>query len=137
MFMDVLKQAKKKYHFQIKNFCIMSNHVHLVIKPGEEDSLSKIMQWILSVFAMRWNRRHNLSGHVWGERFFSRIIAGILDYLRVFMYIDDNPVNAFLVELPWQWEYGGIWHHRHGIMAVVDAPEPIVAALLPYHTRLD
>jgi putative transposase len=111
----------------------MNNHIHLVINPGTDHSLSRIMQWILSVFAMRWNRKHNLTGHVWGDRFFSRIIAGIVDYLRVFMYIDANPVKAFLADCPWQWEYGGLWHHRHGIITVVDEPEPIVLDYLPCH----
>jgi putative transposase len=94
------------------------------------------MQWLLSVFAMRWNRRHHQTGHLWGERFFSRIIAGILDYLRVFMYIDDNPVKASLAESPWQWQHGGVWHHRHGLMTIVDEPEPVITGFLPYHTRL-
>jgi putative transposase len=133
LFLNVLKKAKKRYDFQVKNFCIMSNHLHLIIKPGKEESLSRIMQWILSVFAMAWNRRHHLKGHLWGERFFSKIIAGILDFLRTCMYIDDNPVKAGLVELPWQWEYGGLWHHRRGIVEIVDAPDPITVDFLPHH----
>ena len=70
LFMLILKQAKKKFVFSIKNFCIIGNHVHLLIKPGPGESLSKIMQWLLGVFAQAWNRKHGLSGHLWGDRFF-------------------------------------------------------------------
>jgi putative transposase len=133
LLLDVFKRAKKKFDFHIKNFCIMNNHLHLLIKPGKGESLSKIMQWILSVFAMNWNRRHHLTGHVWGERFFSRIIAGIVDFLRTFMYIDDNPVIAKLVSESREWEFGGLWHHRREIPGVIDKPDPLTAHFFPEH----
>ena len=100
LFMNVLKRARRKFVFSLKNFCIMGNHIHLLIKPGPGVSLSKIMQWVLGVFAQLWNKKHNLSGHLWGDRFFSRIILGLLDFLRVFLYIDYNPVIAGLAIQP-------------------------------------
>ena len=133
LLLTVIKRAKKRYRFQIKNFCIMNNHLHLLIKPGENESLSRIMQWILSVFAMAWNRKHNLHGHVWGERFYSRIVEGIVDFLRVFIYIDDNPVLAQLVDSSWKWRFGGLWHHHHGITGVADPPDDIVLHYCPEH----
>ena len=133
LLLAVIKRAKKRYCFQVKNFCIMNNHLHLLIKPGKDESLSRIMQWILSVFAMLWNRKHNLTGHVWGERFFSRIIAGTIDFLRTFFYIDENPVYAQLVEQPWKWEFGGLWHHHKGITDVTDAPDSLILQFCPEH----
>jgi len=133
LMLTVIKRAKKKYRFQIKNFCIMNNHLHLLIKPGENESLSRIMQWILSVFAMAWNRKHNLNGHVWGERFYSRIIVGIVDFLRVYIYIDDNPVYAQLTDCSWKWKFGGLWHHHHGIVDVTDEPETWILEFCPEH----
>jgi putative transposase len=133
LLLAVIKRAKKKYRFQIKNFCIMNNHVHLLIKPGNGESLSKIMQWILSVFAMAWNRKHQLNGHVWGERFFSRIIAGIVDFLRVFIYIDDNPVHAQLVDHPWKWEFGGLWHHQRRKKDISEQPDTLILRFFPEH----
>ena len=133
LMITVIKRAKKRYRFQLKNFCIMNNHLHLLIKPGEKESLSRIMQWILSVFAMAWNRKHNLKGHVWGERFYSRIIEGIVDFLRVFIYIDDNPVNAQLVDCAWKWKFGGLWHHHHGVADITDEPDTWVLEFCPEH----
>jgi putative transposase len=133
LMLAVIERAKKRYRFQIKNFCILNNHIHLLIKPDKNESLSRIMQWILSVFAMTWNRRHKLWGHVWGERFFSRIILGIVDFLRVFIYIDENPVQAQLVNHPCEWQFGGLWHHRCGINAVTEPPDDIVLYYCPEH----
>ena len=133
LLLSVIKRAKKRYSFNVKNFCIMNNHIHLLIKPGDGESLSRIMQWILSVFALAWNRKHGISGHVWGERFFSRIIAGIVDFLRVFMYIDENPVYAHLVEHRCKWEFGGLWHHKNGIENISEKLEPALYDFFPEH----
>jgi len=67
-----------------------------------------------------WNKRHGFSGHLWGDRFFSRIIYGILDFLRVFSYIDQNPVAAGLADHPEQWEYGGAWHQKNRINTIIE-----------------
>ena len=126
LFMDILKRAKKKFNFSLKNFCIMGNHVHLLIKPGSGESLSKIMQWLLGVFAQLWNRKHNISGHLWGDRFFSRIIMGIFDFLHVFLYINYNPVIAGMVNQPEEWMYGGLWHYKKGLTDIISLSDPIV-----------
>ena len=49
MFLDVIRRAKTKYCFSITNFCIMGNHFHLIIQPHKNQSLSRIMQWILRI----------------------------------------------------------------------------------------
>src|SRR5574344_2177022 len=77
LFLVVLPRAKKKYGFIFRNFCIMGNHVHLEIMPKNEVSLSKIMQWILSVFAQQYNKIHNYKGHVWYDRFKSKAIESM------------------------------------------------------------
>ncbi|HOX13887.1 MAG TPA: transposase [Spirochaetia bacterium] len=120
LFLSVVKRAKRKYAFRIENFCIMGNHFHLVIIPGKGMSLSTIMQWIMSVFAMAYNRICGYTGHVWGERFFSRILSGFRELLAVFAYIDNNPVQASLIEDPRKWRFGGLWHNRTGCRDIVE-----------------
>jgi len=126
LFLSILKKAKKKFNFSLQNFCIMGNHIHLLIKPGAKESLSKIMQWLLGVFARLWNIKYSLTGHLWGDRFFSRVISGILDFIRVFTYIDNNPVIAGFVKHPEQWAYGGLWHRKHGWTEVMGFPDPLI-----------
>ena len=64
MFLSVLRRAKRKYDFRLENFCIMGNHFHFVIQPGRGESLSAIMRWIMSVFAMAYNKIRGFTGHV-------------------------------------------------------------------------
>lgn len=124
LFLSVVKRAKAKYAFRLENFCIMGNHFHFIIQPSKDESLSAIMRWILSVFAMAYNRRHGLTGHVWGQRFFSKIIANLRELLRAFEYIDDNPVRAGQVDDRRQWRWGGLWHDQNGCREIVEARAP-------------
>jgi putative transposase len=114
LFLNVVKRAKKKYRFRIDNFVIMGNHVHLIIRPGDGESLSAIMQWLLGVFAQAWNRAHFQTGHVWGDRFFSKIINDCQEYIKTFLYVVYNPSAAHMVRNPEDWEFGGLWHFISG-----------------------
>ncbi|MDR1466613.1 MAG: transposase, partial [Treponema sp.] len=76
----------QKFHFRLWSFCIMGNHIHLLIKPGKDGNLSVIMQWIKCNFTKAWNKAHGRKGHLWGERFYSRITSGTSDFLRTREY---------------------------------------------------
>lgn len=129
LFLLVLREAKKKYDFSIEHFCIMGNHYHLIIRPGKNECLSVVMKWIMQVFAMRYNRRLGISGHVWGDRFFSRIIVDREDFKRTFEYINDNPVKEHFVPEPGSWPYGGLYHHRTMRFDILDLLPQWIAAL--------
>jgi len=100
----MLRDAKEKYGFTLHNFCVMPNHIHLLITPEAGSDLSRILQWIKTNSAKVYNRTYNLNDHLWGERFFSRIIKDPDDYSAVFEYIDSNPIKAGLVEKTEEWD---------------------------------
>ncbi|MDR2537100.1 MAG: transposase [Treponema sp.] len=120
MFLDFVEKAKKKFCFELWNFTVMDNHIHFLIKPGKDASLSKIMQWIKGNFAKRWNKIHHTHGHVWGERFFSKIIRDEGQFDQVSEYIDNNPVEARLVKDAKNWEFGGLFHKLRRIVGLID-----------------
>ncbi len=136
LFLEVLQRAKSKYTFRLENFCIMGNHFHLMVRPEGTTNLSRLMQWVMSVFAMAYNRLHGLVGHVWGSRFFSRIVSGLQEFLKMFVYIDDNPVDAHQVEDKRDWRYGGLWHHRAGIVKLCMRIGSVHRLFFPEHTQL-
>jgi putative transposase len=94
------------------------------------------MQWILSVFAMAWNRKHFASGHVWGERFFSKIIDSMREYVKTFMYVTQNPVRAQLVNRIDEWEFGGLWHFIIGSQEILGELPYFTSFLYHWHYRL-
>jgi putative transposase len=136
LFLLVVRRAKGKYRFRLENFCIMGNHFHFILQTLPGESLSAIMRWILSVFAMCYNRIMGLTGHVWGDRFFSRIIASLRELIEVFEYIDNNPVEAQQGKDRRRWRWGGLWHHRTGRRDIVEEPASWLLPLIPEHLPL-
>ncbi|MCL2174918.1 MAG: transposase [Treponema sp.] len=105
-----IEDAKDKYHFKLHNFCVMPNHIHLLLTPKEGTNLPRIIQWIKTKSAKRWNSSFNRQDHLWGERFFSRPIKNESDYVDVYNYIDQNPVKAGLVKQPHDWKGSGAYY---------------------------
>ncbi len=130
MFVAVVKRAKALYRFGIKNYCVMGNHVHLIIQPHGDASLSKIMQWILSVFACAFNKRYNLTGHVWYDRFKSFILATLRMFLEKFVYIAENPVMAGIVYRYDDFFYCGASQLKRGMRGISDPPDIITCMFL-------
>ncbi len=122
MFMLTVRRAKTNYDFIVRNFCIMNNHIHFIIEPRGDAELSKIMQWILGVFAQTYNRKYGLKGHVWYDRFKSKVIDSIRQYLNTFIYIANNPVKAGIVDRAADYEYNGIADMQKGIMDIMERP---------------
>ena len=122
LFLIYIKRVKKKHSFAMYNFCIMGNHIHFVIRPDKDSSLSKIMQWLLGNYAKAWNKAHGVTGHLWGDRFFSKIINNGKSFLRTFAYISNNPVVAGLTGKAENWEAGGVCHFIKGETSILDIP---------------
>jgi putative transposase len=116
----VLQEAKEKFCFRLSNFCVMPNHVHLLIQPGEGTNLSMIMHWIKTQSAKWWNNVHGSKNHLWGDRYFARVIDDPEDYEKVMRYIDHNPVTAGLCENPAEWKASGAFYKVQNLPELVD-----------------
>ena len=109
----------------------MSNHIHLMIQPRESTDISKIMQWILSVFATRFNKIFGYKGHVWYDRFKSKIIYTLNQLIRVFEYISLNPVKAQLAESVFDYSFSALQHIKQNRRDLVDPPDPVLLLAFP------
>jgi len=114
-----LQDAKEKFDFILTNFCVMPTHIHLLIQPAEGTCLSKIMQWIKTMSAKRWNFIHKSTDHLWGHRYFARMIKDKQEYEFVTDYIEQNPVAAGLVQNPADWEASGSFYKSRNIDGLI------------------
>ncbi len=130
MFLHITERAKESHSFQLWNFCIMGNHIHFMIRPTKGESLSRIMQWILGVFARMYNRVFNLHGHVWYDRFKSKVIVSFRQYVNTFVYIAHNPVKAGIVDDPVDYHYSGIACYHKGILGILERPPNRILRIL-------
>jgi putative transposase len=106
-FISILKKCKDKYNMMLHDLVIMLSHVHLVICPGENSSISDIMHFINRGYAYWYNSVHERKGHFWEDRFYGEIIKDDFQLLAAMRYIDLNPVRANYCKTPTEWKYSG------------------------------
>jgi len=97
LYLNLLYRYKKKYQFKLFCYCLMANHIHLLIKVGEKGNISQIMQAITNAHTRHYHFKYHTSGHVWQGRFKSPIIGDDQYLLTVMQYIEQNPIRAGMV----------------------------------------
>jgi len=106
-YLALIKKYKERYGFKLYAYCIMDNHVHLLIETGETP-LSKIMQGIQQSFTQRYNKKFDRTGHVFQQRYKSQLCDKERYLLQVMKYIHYNPVEAGLKKgLDYEWSSHG------------------------------
>jgi putative transposase len=105
LFLSVLHEARGALPVHLYNYCLMTNHVHLLFKVGCDDTLSKAMHWLSTSFVRRFNKATERKGHLWEGRFRSTLIEQETAFLRCMAYVDLNPVRAGMAaataDYPW------------------------------------
>lgn len=96
-FLDILSKKWRDNSLITYAYCLMNNHVHLVIKEDKQD-ISTIMRSINTSYAQYFNKKHNRVGHVFQDRFKSEVIENDSYLLEAIRYIHNNPVQANIVE---------------------------------------
>ena len=82
---------------QVHAYVLMSNHLHLLLTPSQNDSLPKMMQAVGRSYVLYFNKRHGRSGTLWEGRYRSALIQTERYFLACMAYIDLNPVRAGMV----------------------------------------
>lgn len=113
VFLQYLREAAQRFVLQLEGYCLMTNHIHLVVTPAREDSLALALKRVNQLYAQYVNRLHGRSGHVWQNRFFSCPLDP--EHLgRVLIYVERNPVRARLCRDAWQWPWSSAAAHCGG-----------------------
>ena len=101
----LLRRHQEKLKFKVLCYCLMPNHVHLVLEPAEHASISRIMGNLSTHYSQDFNKRHGRVGHVFQGRFYSRPIQEDGDLLAVSRYVHLNPVKARLCQKPGEYPW--------------------------------
>jgi REP element-mobilizing transposase RayT len=94
-FIETLFYYKHISKYELFGYCLMDNHVHLLIKESAEP-ISIIIKRISSSFVYWYNRKYERCGHLLQERFKSEIVENETYFLTVLRYIHQNPIKAGL-----------------------------------------
>ena len=108
-YLDLMRQWCTQYQVQIWAYCLMPNHVHLILVPPSEDGLARAVGEAHRRYTRHVNFREGWRGHLWQGRFASFVMdeAYLLAATR---YVERNPVRARLVDraADWPWSSAGV-----------------------------
>jgi putative transposase len=105
-YLERLSRYRKKFAVTVYAYCLMPNHVHLLVE-GAREPLSKFMQGLQQTYTQYFNRRYKKVGHLFQGRYHA-IVCEKDQYLSALVRcIHLNPVRATLVQKPEQWLYTG------------------------------
>lgn len=98
-YLRYLEETKERYYFELHSYCLMTNHVHLLLET-KQHPISDIMHKLNSRYAISFNKRHDHDGHLFQGRYHSVLIESIEQLTATSRYIHLNPVQANIVKNP-------------------------------------
>jgi putative transposase len=115
-FVNVLQQAQDEVPMRLLAFCLMPNHWHLVVWPGQDGELSRFLHWVTMTHTQRWHaHRHTVgTGPLYQGRLKSFPVQEDDHLLIVLRYVERNPLRAGLVRRAEQWRWSSLWYRAQG-----------------------
>ena len=103
-----LFEAKKRFNLSILNYTVTSNHVHLVIRDGQErEAIPEAMQLVAGRTGQEYNQRKKRKGAFWEDRYHATAVEADSHLIECLVYVDLNMVRAGVVTYPLEWPFCG------------------------------
>ena len=125
----LLHEAATRMRCKLHAYVLMTNHVHLLLTPGEDHAASDLMKFLGERYVPRFNARHGRTGTLWEGRFKSHLV-GSDDYLLACQrYIELNPVRAGMVTDPREFAWSSCRTMAEGLPSLLLSPSAAFEAL--------
>jgi putative transposase len=128
-YLDALRTYATRFDCEVHAYCLMTNHVHLLLTPPEPTSCAQLMKHVAQLYSKRLNARHARTGTLWEGRFHSGLVATEHYALACYRYIDLNPVRAGLVKHPAEYRWSSYRANTHSRLDDFVSPHAAYLAL--------
>ena len=122
VYIRYMREVLPRYGNSLHAYCLMTNHVHLLITPNCEEGISNLMKVVCSRYAQYINKKYARTGTLWEGRHKASAIDTESYLLKCYRYIELNPVAAHIVNQPEEYA----WTSNHG--NAWGDPDPLVSA---------
>jgi REP-associated tyrosine transposase len=109
-YLNILREQAEERGLAVTAYCLMPNHVHLIVTPRAAESLARTVGTTHLIYAQYINRMHDRSGHLWQSRFYSCPLDAPHEVAAV-RYAERNPVRAQMVRSAWQYRWSSAATH--------------------------
>lgn len=111
---NILKELKEQQPFNLYHYCLMSNHIHLIIKTNKKTELSKMIKRLNLFYFNHYKRKYDYVGHFWQDRFKSLLIEKDEYLLACGLYIERNPARAKIVDSAKKYPHSSYNYYAYG-----------------------
>jgi putative transposase len=110
LYLKLLAEHTRREWLDVVGYCLMTNHVHLIVVPRTPKALARALGRTHSEYALHANRSHGRSGHLWQNRFYSCPLDE--EHLWIALrYVEQNPVRAHLATTAGEWGWSSAREH--------------------------
>lgn len=113
-YLQVLKECREKSGYKLMAYCLMGNHLHLLMKE-EKEELQQIFKRVGVRYVYWYNFKYNRTGHLFQDRFKSEPVGDDRYFLTVLRYIHQNPVKAGLCKDASEYKWSSYSDYLHGL----------------------
>ncbi|HWT72773.1 MAG TPA: transposase [Oxalicibacterium sp.] len=110
-FIEWLREASRQFKVAIHAYVLMTNHLHLLASPSDEQGLSRMMQWIGRHYVPYFNHKYERTGTLWQGRYKATVIDSERYLMTCSRYIELNPVRAGMVPAAGDYPWSSYQHH--------------------------
>ena len=113
-YLELLAEWCAYEKIEVWAYCLMTNHVHLIVKPGRKSNLGKAIGEVHRRYTRMINVREHWKGYLWQGRFASYPMDKCW-LLRAAAYVELNPVKAGMVKNAWNYRWSSVHAHLSGV----------------------
>jgi len=128
-YLEHLGEASQRFKCRIHAYVLMTNHVHLLLTPEEEDGPSFMMQRLGRWYVRYFNARVARTGTLWEGRFRSSVVNSDRYFFACSRYIEQNPERALMVSEAQHYPWSSYRCNGHGNMNELITPHDLYQKL--------
>lgn len=113
-YLELIHRFKQLLPFNLYHYCLMPNHVHLLIQTNNAREFSSFMQRLNLAYYNYFNRKYSWQGHFWQNRYRSQSVGKDEYFIQCGKYIELNPVRANIVTDPVTYQFSSFRHYVLG-----------------------
>jgi len=114
VYLGWLKEAAQRYGLLIHAYVLMTNHVHLLVTPTQDDSIAKTLQSLGRRYVQYFNFTYKRTGTLWEGRYRATVVDAEDYLLACCRYIEMNPVRAGMVKSAAHYRWSSYRHNAQG-----------------------
>ncbi len=128
-YLRLLGSFARRFDCSIHAYCLMTNHVHLLVTPHQHGACARLMKQVNQCYVQRLNKAAGRSGTLWEGRFHSSLVCSENYALACYRYIELNPVRAGMVAHPRDYRWSSYQTNAEGRLDPMLSPHPAYVSL--------